>query len=372
MTQYTDLNVPARILLGPGPSMVSPRVLHALAHPLVGHLDPQFVALMNEVQDLLRFVFQTSNRLTIPVSGTGSASMEAALCNFIEPGDPVLICVNGYFGERLCDMAGRYGAEVRRIDRPWGDVFAVEDVENALRDEPAKLVALVHAETSTGACQPMEGMADVVHRYGGLLVMDCITSLGGLPVTVDAWGVDVAYSGTQKCLSCPPGLGPLTVSPRAVEVLRQRKTQVPNWYLDLTMIEKYWGSQRTYHHTAPISMNYALREALRIVAEEGLERRFERHRANAELLWEGLESLGLELRAPLSHRLPSLTSVVIPDGVDGAAVQRRLLDEYNIEIAGGLGALKGVVWRVGLMGYSSRPENVLLLLAALERLLEAA
>ena len=372
MTQYTDLDPSARTLLGAGPSMVSPRVLRALAHPLVGHLDPQFIELMNEVQELLRFVFQTGNRLTIPVSGTGSAAMEAALCNFIEPGDSVLIGVNGYFGERLCDMAARYGGEVRRIERPWGDMVAVEDIEKALRDKPAKIVALVHAETSTGACQPMEDMADVVHRYGGLLVMDCVTSLGGMPVTVDAWGVDVAYSGSQKCLSCPPGLGPLTVSPRAVDVLRRRKTQVTNWYLDLTMIEKYWGSQRTYHHTAPISMNYALREALRIVHEEGLERRFARHRANAELLWEGLESLGLELRAPLPRRLPMLTTVMIPDGVDGTAVQRRLLDEVNVEIAGGLGALKGKIWRVGLMGYSSRRENVLLLLAALERLLEAA
>jgi alanine-glyoxylate transaminase/serine-glyoxylate transaminase/serine-pyruvate transaminase len=352
--------------------MVPPRVLHALAHPLVGHLDPQFIALMNEVQELLRFVFQTDNQLTIPVSGTGSAAMEAALCNFIEPGDPVLIGVNGYFGERLCDIAGRYGAEVRRIEQPWGEVFAVDDIEKALRDKPAKIVALVHAETSTGACQPMEGMADVVHHYGGLLVMDCVTSLGGMPVAVDTWGVDVAYSGSQKCLSCPPGLGPLTISPRAAGVLRERKTQVPNWYLDLTMIERYWGSQRTYHHTAPINMNYALREALRIVHEEGLEARFARHRASAELLWNGLQSLGLELRAPLPHRLPMLTTVVIPDGVDGATVQRRLLDEYNIEIAGGLGALKGQIWRVGLMGYSSRRENVVLLLAALERLLESA
>lgn len=369
MKAYTDLDTSARILLGPGPSMVHPRILRALAHPLVGHLDPQFIALMTEVQELLRLVFQTDNRVTIPVSGTGSAGMEAALCNFIEPGDPVLIGVNGYFGERLCDMAGRYGAEVRRVERPWGEVFTLQDIEQALQDRPASLVALVHAETSTGALQPMEGIADLVHRYGGLLVMDCVTSLGGVPVTVDAWDVDIAYSGTQKCLSCPPGLAPLTVSPRAIDALHRRKSPVANWYLDLTMIEKYWGSERTYHHTAPISMNYALREALRLVYEEGLEARFARHRANARRLWDGLEALGLELCVPLDHRLPSLTTVWIPEGVDEAAIRRRLLDEYNVEIAGGLGAFKGRAWRIGLMGYSSRPENVLLLLSALERLL---
>jgi alanine-glyoxylate transaminase/serine-glyoxylate transaminase/serine-pyruvate transaminase len=367
---YTDLDTSARILLGPGPSTVHPRVLRAMAHPLVGHLDPQFIALMNEVQELLRYVFQTENALTIPVSGTGSASMEASLCNFVEPGDGVLIGVNGYFGERLCDMAGRYGAEVRRVERPWGEVFAPEEIGAALAEKPAKLVALVHAETSTGALQPMEGMAEVVQRHGGLLVIDCVTSLGGVEVKVDAWGVDVAYSGTQKCLSCPPGLGPLTVSPRAREVLHRRGTRVANWYLDLSMVEKYWGSERTYHHTAPINMNYALREALRLVYEEGLEPRYARHRANAELLWAGLEDLGLEPCVPLDHRLPSLTTVWVPQGVDEAAVRRQLLSKYNVEIAGGLGAYKGRAWRIGLMGYSSRRENVLLLLSALRSLLE--
>jgi alanine-glyoxylate transaminase/serine-glyoxylate transaminase/serine-pyruvate transaminase len=341
-----------------------------MAHPLVGHLDPQFIAVMNEVQDLLRHVFQTANELTIPVSGTGSASMEASLCNFIEPGDSVLIGVNGYFGERLCDMAGRYGAEVRRLERPWGEVFTPQDFEDALGQERVNLVALVHAETSTGVLQPMDGIADVVHRHGGLLVLDCVTSLGGVPVAIDAWGVDVAYSGTQKCLSCPPGLGPLTVGPRARDLLRQRETQVANWYLDLTMVEKYWGKERTYHHTAPISMNYAIREGLRLVFEEGLEARFERHRANAELLWQGLESLGLEPCVDLGHRLPTLTTVWVPEGVDELAIRRRLLNEYNVEIAGGLGAYKGRAWRIGLMGYSCQRENVLLLLGALERLLK--
>jgi alanine-glyoxylate transaminase / serine-glyoxylate transaminase / serine-pyruvate transaminase len=368
MKKYTDLNTSARILLGPGPSTVSPRVLRAMAHPLVGHLDPQFIALMNEVQELLRFVFQTENRLTIPVSGTGSAGMEA-LCNFVEPGDAVLVGVNGYFGERLCDVAGRYGGEVHRLERPWGDVFTVEEIEKALQEKPAKLVALVHAETSTGALQPMEGIANVVHRHGGLLLLDCVTSLGGVPVNIDAWDVDIAYSGTQKCLSCPPGLAPLTVGPRAVEALHQRKSKVANWYLDLTMIEKYWGSERTYHHTAPISMNYALREALRLIYEEGLEKRFERHRANAAALWEGFEALGLQSHVPLDHRLPTLTTVLVPEGIDEGAIRRRLLNEYNIEIAGGLGIFKGRAWRIGLMGYSSRRENVLLLLSALESLL---
>lgn len=370
MTKYTDLDTSARILLGPGPSIVPPRVLRAMAQPLVGHLDPQFIALMNEVQELLRFVFQTDNQLTIPVSGTGSAGMEAALCNFIEPGDPVLIGVNGYFGERLCDMAKRYGADVHRLEREWGDVFTVEDVEQALRGQPAKLVALVHAETSTGALQPLDGMADIVHRSGGLLILDCVTSLGGVPVTVDTWNADIVYSGTQKCLSCPPGLAPLTISPRAKEVLQTRETKVPNWYLDLTMIEAYWDDERTYHHTAPISMNYALREGLRLVYEEGLVNRFERHRTHAELLWQGLEDLGFELCVPTDYRLATLTTVWVPNGVDDeASIRRRLLQEYNIEIAGGLGAFAGRAWRIGLMGYSSRRENVHLLLTALQKLL---
>jgi alanine-glyoxylate transaminase/serine-glyoxylate transaminase/serine-pyruvate transaminase len=370
MMKYADLNTPARILLGPGPSVVPPRVLRALAHPLVGHLDPQFVALMNEVQDLLRMVFQTRNALTIPISGTGSAGMEAALCNFIEPGDRVLIGVNGYFGERLCNIAGRYGADVCRLERPWGEVFTPDDIECGLDHRPAKLVALVHAETSTGSCQPMEGLSEIVHRYSALLVMDCVTSLGGVPVMVDQWDVDIAYSGSQKCLSCPPGLAPLTVGHRARQALHARKTPVANWYLDLTMIESYWGSERTYHHTAPISMNYALREALRIVDEEALEARFEHHRANAQILWDGLESLGMRLAVPAEHRLPSLTTVWVPDGVDEALVRRRLLDDYNVEIAGGLGAFKGRVWRIGLMGQSSQRENVVLLLRALEGLLD--
>ncbi|MCX6034094.1 MAG: alanine--glyoxylate aminotransferase family protein [Chloroflexi bacterium] len=369
MKTYSDLNTPERILLGPGPSMVPSRVLQAMAHPLLGHLDPKFIELMKEVQELLRYVFQTTNQMTLPISGTGSAGMESTVANLIEPGDSILIGVNGYFGERLCDMAGRYGAVVHRLDKPWGEVFSPEEIDAALRKQPAKVVALIHAETSTGALTTLEGMAEIVHKHGALLLIDCVTSLGGIPMKIDEWDIDIAYSGTQKCLSCPPGLAPITVGPRALEALHQRKTKVANWYLDLTMLEHYWGDERTYHHTAPISMNFAIREALRLVQEEGLEARYLRHRTNSELLWDGLEELGLQLVVPLEHRLPSLTTVAVPEGVKEVEVRKRLLDEYNIEIAGGLGAFKGKVWRIGLMGYSSRRENIVLLISALSRLL---
>jgi alanine-glyoxylate transaminase / serine-glyoxylate transaminase / serine-pyruvate transaminase len=363
------IKIEPRCLLGPGPSNVHPRVLQALSYPLVGHLDPQFLDLMTKVQEMLRYTFRTENPLTIPVSGTGSAAMEAAVCNFIEPRDEVLICVNGYFGERLCDMAGRYGANVCRLDKGWGEVFTKEEIRTKLQDRPAKVVMMVHAETSTGALQPMEGIADIVHEQGGLLLVDGVTSLGGVRLEVDAWGIDIAYSGTQKCLSVPPGLGPITVSPRAMETLYRRTTPTANWYLDLSMVAKYWGSERTYHHTAPISMNYALYEGLQIVMEEGIEARWARHRANAELLWEGLVELGLKLVVPEETRLPSLTTVYIPDGLDDAAVRNRLLSRYNIEIAGGLGAYKGKIWRIGLMGYSSQPYNVAMLLSALKEIM---
>ncbi|UCH59918.1 MAG: alanine--glyoxylate aminotransferase family protein [Anaerolineales bacterium] len=368
--QYKDLDPSPRILLGPGPSTASPRVLRAMATPLVGHLDPQFLALMDEVQQLLRFVFQTENELTIPVSGTGSAGMETSLCNFIEAGDHVLIAINGYFGERLYQMANLYGAQVDRLERPWGQVFDPTEIESALKKKKYKLVALVHAETSTGALQPgIPEIAAAAHQQGALIVLDTVTSLGGLPVEIDAWDVDIAYSGSQKCLSAPPGLAPLTVSDRARQMLRSRKTPVANWYLDLTLLDKYWGQERTYHHTAPISMNYALREALRLAAEEGLQARFARHRTNAELLWEGLEALDLSMLVPLQNRLPTLTTPLVPPGVDELVVRQRLLNEFNIEIAGGFGPLKGQIWRIGLMGFSSRPENVLLLLSALEHIL---
>lgn len=366
---FPHLNIPTRLLLGPGPSLVDPRVLQVMATPLLGHLDPKFLEIMDHTQEMLRYVYQTQNRLTIPISGTGSAAMEASMANMIEPGDKVLICINGYFGTRLADMAQRYGAEVETIKRPWGEVFTPQDVQQALEKFPAKIVGIVHAETSTGACQPIKDIATVVHQFNGLIVADTVTSLGGVPVEVDQNDIDVCYSGSQKCLSCPPGIAPITFGPRAESIMDQRKTKVANWYLDVNMVRSYWGSERTYHHTAPITMNYALYEALRIVAEEGLEARWARHQRNAQLLWDGLEAMGLTLHVPLGYRLPSLTTVRVPEGVNEAQVRARLLNEYNIEIGGGLGELKGKVWRVGLMGYSSRPENVLLLLAALKEIL---
>ena len=362
--------MPARLLLGPGPSMVDPRVLRVMASPLVGHLDPMFLGLMDKIKEMLQYVFVTKNPLTIPISGTGSAGMEAAIANMVEPGDDVLICICGYFGERLADMAGRYRANVHTIKLPWGKVFTAEEIKNALQKNPAKVVAIVHAETSTGIKQPLEEIVKVVHAQGGILIVDAVTSLGGVPLYVDDLGIDVCYSGTQKCLSCPPGLSPITLGPRAEERLSKRKDQVSNWYLDLSMVQKYWGKERTYHHTAPITANYALYEGLRLVVEEGLENRWARHLQNAELLWAGLEEIGLSCLVEKLYRLSSLTTVKIPDGIDDMAVKRQLLEEYNIEIAGGLGELKGKVWRIGLMGYSSRKENVILFLEALRRILK--
>ncbi len=368
-TTYPELNPSPRILLGPGPSMVHPNVLKAMATPLVGHLDPEFITLMNRTQELLRELYQTQNLITIPISGTGSASMEAAIANMVEPDDTMLICNNGYFGGRMEDMAKRYGADVQVISRPWGEVFTPDEVKQTLNQRPAKIVGIVHAETSTGARQPLEEIAQIVHAQGGILIVDAVTSLGGLPLKVDEWGLDVCYSGAQKCLSVPPGISPLTLGSWAMEKLNKRKTPVANWYLDMSIVGKYWGEERSYHHTAPISMNYALYEGLRLIHEEGLENRWQRHQANAELLWEGLESLGMTLHVSKEYRLPSLTTVRIPEGVNDAEVRRRLLADYNIEISGGLGELKGKVWRIGLMGYSSRRENVLLLISALERII---
>jgi alanine-glyoxylate transaminase / serine-glyoxylate transaminase / serine-pyruvate transaminase len=366
---FPELNVPPRLLLGPGPSTVDPRVLRAMATPLLGHLDPQFVELMDRTQEILRYVFQTENPLTIPISGTGSAAMEAAVANMVEPGDEVLVCVNGYFGLRIADMANRYGGKVATITRPWGEVFSTEEVAQALERHPAKVVALVHAETSTGAKQPLDEIIKVAHSAGAIVIVDAVTSLGGVPLRVDRQDIDVCYSGAQKCLSCPPGMSPITLGPRAVEKLAHRKTQVANWYLDLSSVQKYWGKERTYHHTAPISNVFGFYEALRIAAEEGLENRWLRHRKHAEMLWLGLSDLDLICHVAEPYRLESLTTVRVPDGVDEAAVRTGLLKEYHIEISGGLGELKGKVWRVGLMGYSSRKENITLLLAALKELL---
>ncbi len=370
MNDYPDLTtLPQRLLMGPGPSDVHPRVLQAMSIPLLGHLDPEFLGVMNRTRELLQYVFQTGNQMTLPIAGTGSAGMEAALFNLLEEGDEIIIGVNGYFGERLSEMAGRCRAQVRRLEIPWGEVFRPEQIEQALRERPAKVVALVHAETSTGALQPIPEIAQIAHRYGALLLVDAVTSLGGVPVEIDGWDVDACYSGTQKCLSCPPGLAPITFGPRAREALRARRSKVQSWYLDLSLIEQYWGQERVYHHTAPISMNYAFYESLRLIHEEGLQVRFARHHRNAQALWAGLEAMGIDLFVPLSHRLLTLNTVCVPEGVDDARVRGRLLQEHNIEIGGGLGALKGKVWRVGLMGHSSQGENVLRFLAALESVL---
>jgi alanine-glyoxylate transaminase/serine-glyoxylate transaminase/serine-pyruvate transaminase len=369
LEDFPDLDMPQRILLGPGPSMVYPSVTRAMTAPMVGHLDPTFVALMDRIQDLLRYLFQTDNALTLPISGTGSAAMETCVANMVEPGDRVLICVEGYFGLRIADMARRYGGEVATITRPWGEVFSADDVRHALDQRSADVVAIVHGETSTGVMQPIPEIAQVVREHGAVLIVDTVASLGGAPFKTDEWGVDVAYTGSQKCLSCPPGISPVTFGPRSVEKLDQRKTPVANWYLDMTMLRDYWGAPRKYHHTAPISANYALYESLRLIKAAGLEQQWARHRQVAEMMWEGLESMGLSMHVPLEHRLPSLTTVCVPDGVDEGAIRRQLLLNYNIEIAGGLGELAGKVWRVGLMGYSARPENVVVLLGALRRIL---
>ena len=365
-----DLNPSARLLLGPGPSMIPPRVLRAMATPLVGHLDPEFIAILTDLQDLLRRVFQTGNRLTLAVPGSGTAAMEAALVNLLEPGERVLSCVNGFFGDRLAEIAHRLGADVARLEVPWGQAFDVEAISRALDQRPARIVTLVHAETSTGVRQPeIESVAAACHQHGALLILDCVTSLGGLPVEVDAWDVDVAYGAAQKCLSAPPGLSPITVSPRAEEKIRARRSPVASLYLDLLMLDKHWNDPPVYHHTISMSLAYALREALRLVNEEGLPERFERHERNAERLWKGLEALDLPPMIPLPLRLPTLTTISLPSGLDDAGLRRRLLREFNIEIGAGFGQLAGKVWRIGLMGYSSRPENVLTLLGALNEVL---
>ena len=365
------LEPPHRILMGPGPSNVDYRVYRALTTPIIGHLDPEFLKIMDGVQEKLRRVFRTSNRVAIPVSGTGSAGMEAALVNFIEPGDTVVVCVGGVFADRMCDIAERAGARLLRVEAEWGTATDPARVEAALRSAPGpvKLLAVVHGETSTGVLQPLEPLAGLARQFEALFVVDTVATLGGVSVEVDDTGIDVCYSGSQKCLSCPPGLAPITLSARANDLLHRRKAKVQSWYLDLSMVEKYWGTERTYHHTAPISMTYALDEALRLVEEEGLEERWRRHAQNMEALLAGLEALGLRPLPAAEHRMPTLAAVHVPDGIDEAGVRSRLLCRYNIEIAGGLGRFRGKLWRVGLMGNSSSESNVLLLLGALETLL---
>jgi alanine-glyoxylate transaminase / serine-glyoxylate transaminase / serine-pyruvate transaminase len=357
-----------RILLGPGPSEVPPRVLAALAAPTIGHLDPEYLQIMDETRGLLQRVFATENKLTLAVSGTGSAGMEACVANLTEAGDEAIVCVAGAFGARLADMADRHGATVHLVEVAWGQTVGADAVAAALKAHPrAKWVGIVHAETSTGAHQPLEEISRLVHGAGALFIVDAVTSLGGHELRVDAWGIDACYSGTQKCLSCPPGLAPVTFSPAALDAMDRRTTKVRSWYLDMSLIRNYWSADRVYHHTAPVNMTYALREALRAVLEEGLEARIARHRDNHLALRAGLEALGLAYIPTAS--LASLNAVHVPAGVDDARVRGRLLDEYGIEIGGGLGPFKGKAWRIGLMGASSTKRNVTLLLAALEAIL---
>jgi alanine-glyoxylate transaminase/serine-glyoxylate transaminase/serine-pyruvate transaminase len=363
------LNPPRRILMGPGPSDTHPRVLATLGAPTVGHLDPYFLTVMNEVQSMLRQVFETKNEMTLAVSGTGSAGMETCVVNLIEPGDKMIVCVNGVFGGRMADVAERAGAQVIKLERPFGEVFSAEEIAAAVKQHSPKVLGIVHAETSTGALQPLEEISKIVHAAGALLLTDCVTSLGGVPVKVDEWQLDAVYSGTQKCLSCPPGLAPVTFSARAVDVIEKRRTKVRSWYLDMSMVRNYWGQSRAYHHTAPINMNYGIHEALRLVLEEGLEVRHARHQRNHLALKAGLKAMGIQYAVAEGLQLPMLNAVLIPAGVDDAAVRSQLLNEFGIEIGGGLGPMKGKTWRIGLMGETSQARNVLAFLAALDKCL---
>lgn len=363
-----ELNPTPRILLGPGPSDVHPRILRAMATPLLGHLDPQFLVIMDEIKEMLQECFRTKNSLTFSVSATGSAGMETCLVNLLEPGDEAVVCVNGVFGTRMCDIVERCGAKLIRVDAAWGTAFDPEQIREALKNCKAKLVAIVHAETSTGVLQPIEEIGKMVRERDALFVLDTVTSLCGVDVQFDRWGVDAAYSGTQKCIGAPPGLSPVSFSDRAVAVLEKRKTKVQSWYLDMNMVKNYWGSNRAYHHTAPITSVYALREALRTVLEEGLEKRFARHQRNHELLRDGLEAMGFEFVVKKEHRLPQLNAIRIPAGMEDVPTRKRLLEDYNIEIGGGLGDFAGKVWRIGLMGYSSSENNVNMVLAALKKI----
>ena len=369
--QFRDIDPGQRVLMGPGPSDVPPRVLQALSAPCIGHLDPVFLSIMNETQELLRHLFQTENELTIAVSGTGSAGMETCFVNLVEPGDDVVVCVNGVFGTRMCDIVGRLGGNLIRVDAPWGKTIDPNAVRDAVKGKNPKVLAIVHAETSTGVCQPLEEIKVIASDAGALFLVDMVTSLGGMEVALDKMGIDAAYSGTQKCISCPPGLSPVSFSPAAMDVLKNRKTPVASWYLDMSMVSSYWGNERKYHHTAPINMNYALREALRLIAEEGLEARFARHLLNHRALVAGVEAMGLSMLVTEGERLPMLNAVCIPDGADDLKVRKALLNDFGMEIGGGLGDLAGKVWRVGLMGHASRRRNVVLFLSALETILKA-
>ncbi len=357
-TDYSKTSVPSRLLLGPGPSNAHPEVLNALSMNPIGHLDEAYLELMLDVQNLLRYTWQSNNRMTLPMSGTGSAAMEASIANFIEEGEKILIAKKGYFGERLVDMASRYKADVVLIEKKWGEAFSLEEIQYEIEKHKPSVFAIVHAETSTGVLQPLQGIGDVCRMNNCLFLVDAVTSLGALPLFVDDWKIDIAYSCSQKGLSCPPGLSPLTINERAEDKLANRKSKVPNWYLDLSLLNKYWGSDRVYHHTAPVNMNYAIREGLRLIANEGLEDIWKRHLDNSHNLCNGFVSMGLDLHVPSEFRLPTLTTVRIPNSIDGEAFRNHLLKNFGIEIGNGLGNLSGKIWRIGLMGYNSRKENV--------------
>ncbi|MEM2226135.1 MAG: alanine--glyoxylate aminotransferase family protein [Candidatus Bathyarchaeia archaeon] len=369
--RYGELNPPNRILLGPGPSNVHPIVLRAMSSPLVGHLDPYFMELMDEVMELLREIFVTKNKVCFPISGTGMAGMEAAIVNLVQPGDEVIVGSNGFFGQRMAEIVRRCQGKPIEVFEEWGRAINPEKVEEALSNSKANLVCVVHAETSTGVLQPLDRIARIARAHNALLLVDAVTSLSGCELKIDEMGIDVCYSGSQKCLNCPPGLAPITFNERAMERVRNRRTKVQSWYLDVSLIEQYWSEGRAYHHTAPISMIYALREALRIVVEEGLEARWARHRRNQEALIRGIEEMGLEMFPP-KDRCPTLNAISVPEGVEDAMVRKFLLDRFNMEIGSGLGPLKGRIWRVGLMGINSSEQNVILFLGALERALRAA
>ncbi|MBT8148378.1 MAG: alanine--glyoxylate aminotransferase family protein [Pseudomonadales bacterium] len=360
---------PKRTLMGPGPSDVHPRILSAMGRPTIGHLDPEFIRMMDEVKELIQYAFQTRNELTFCVSAPGSAGMESCFVNLLEPGDTAIVCVNGVFGTRMLENVKRCGATAVRVDDAWGSPVAADKLEAALQANPdAKLVAFVHAETSTGVQSDAKALCALASQYNCLSIVDCVTSLGGIPVELDAWGADAAYSGSQKCLSCSPGLSPVSFSERAAQVVRERSAPVQSWFLDLNLLMGYWGegAKRAYHHTAPINALYGLHEALLMLQQEGLQTSFARHAAMHQKLREGLNSMGIEFVVQEPYRLPQLNSVYIPDGADDAAVRKRLLDNHGLEIGAGLGDFAGKVWRIGLMGYSAREENIEHCLAALK------
>lgn len=368
----TSFNPTPRTLMGPGPSDVHPRILSALGRPTIGHLDPEFVSMMDEVKTMLQYAFQTKNELTIAVSAPGSAGMETCFVNLIEAGDKVIVCQNGVFGGRMKENVERIGATAIMVEDDWGKAVDVAKVEAALKaNDDVKAVCFVHAETSTGASSDVKAICDLAHQHGALTIVDAVTSLGGSELRVDDWGIDAIYSGTQKCLSCVPGISPVSFNERAVEVIKNRKTKVQSWFLDLNLVMGYWGGEgkRAYHHTAPVNALYALHESLVMLEAEGLENAWKRHQDNHLALRAGIEAMGLEFIVDEDSRLPQLNAVTIPEGVDEAAVRSTLLNQFNLEIGAGLGALAGKVWRIGLMGYSSRAENIILCLGALDAVL---